>query len=303
MPACGEAAGFQGRGLRYKALLPLNSRPLADYTLRALQASNVERVFIVQPPDGSLERVVSPSLKNVFVTYPTLNSSLAGSLALGARAILDYYPDRIREMAIIGTPCDIPLVRREDYNYLIDQYNNSSADVCLTAVPNRLLKREYPRRSFHSLFLRDLGEEYSLQSTTISRGSLMGYREDKSGRRFTIFDHDGQPIEGLGRMTDSLRRHRRGIFIWPMLIHQVFFERLARKGRLRGGVKMVIDMLRHNVTLSEVTSMLNQALNWKFELLISKSTGFSLDVDVPADLETMQKMQALENEIPGWAPG
>jgi CTP:molybdopterin cytidylyltransferase MocA len=297
MPACGEAAGFQGSGLHYKALLPLNGRPLADYTLSALQASNIERIFIVQPYDGSLEKLVSPSKKNIFVTYPGVNSSLANSLAFGARAILDYYADKIKQMAIIGTPSDIPLVRPEDYNYLIDQYYGSDADVCLTAVPNKLLKREYPGRSFRSLYLRDLGEEYSLQSTTISKGSLIGYREDAGGKRFTLLDHDGLPIRGLEEMTDYLRLHRRGIFIWPLLMHHLFFKRLARKGYLRSGFRLVGDMLRRSVTLEEVTFTLNQALNWKFGLLISKSTGFSLDVDVPKDLEKLQKSQLSENEI------
>ena len=204
LPARGDARGFPESGVKYKALLPLNGRPLIDHVLRSLQASEVERIFIIQSLDEHLERAVTPSDKNVFVTCAGEASSLAGSLTRGAEAILDYYGDKTRELAIMATPCDIPLVQPGEYNRLIKQNLARDADVSVTAVRNKILKESCASRSFRSLFFKDLGEVYTMQAVMFGRGSLLGFGQAGDSRRFTVFDRDGKAIQGLEAMTDSL---------------------------------------------------------------------------------------------------
>jgi GTP:adenosylcobinamide-phosphate guanylyltransferase len=261
LPACGEVAGFPEGSVRYKALLPLNGRPLADYTLRALQSSSVERIFIIQPPDGDLDKFLSPNSKNVFVTAERGVNSLAGSLVCGARAVLEYYGSRPANLDVIATPCDLPLVEAVDYDDLINQFHNSSADLCAVAAPLELLKQQNASRRFRSMYLKNLGGVYSLQSTAIGRGSLIGWREEKGSRRFAVFDDNGLPIAGLEATIDNVRRHRRQFYIWPLFMYQVFLRRLSASGELVSGLRLALDIIRRRATVDGIARVFKHALN------------------------------------------
>ena len=108
--------------LLYKAKLQINGRPLTDYVLAALQESDSEEIFIVQGLNEGLESVVTENKKNVFLTCDRESWSYASSLSFGLEKVIEYYGlDEVHRRNIMIVPCDIPVARRENFNFLMGE--------------------------------------------------------------------------------------------------------------------------------------------------------------------------------------
>jgi molybdopterin-guanine dinucleotide biosynthesis protein A len=288
----GPAEGkFAGRGLKYKALFPVGGRPLVDYILVALQASAVERVFVLQPDDAGLERVVTPHDKNVFLSYEAGARSMGLTLGRGIERLLDYCgEDTLHHRNVMWLPCDIPLVRREDVDSLVAQSHQPGMDGLITIVPHRLLASAFPDRHFWSLYLRDRGEPFSLQSVMFVDGSHYNYAAspEYSGVRVAVTDAFGEPIPGLIAHVDGMRdgRHSmagRSSFLYDMA------ARIVRRGLVARVPRALYEIAARRLTSSRITDYVFQALRLRIGAIVSPSPAFSADVDAPEDVERYTK--------------
>ena len=231
--ARGDASAFPLSGLKYKALLPLNGGCMADHVLRALQASEAEKVVVVQAEDEELERLLTPHDKNLFAVCPKEKPTLTDSVLCGVEKLLDYYgTEGLQERSIMLVPCDIPLASADDFNHLIRQNRSRDADICITAIPSRLLKEGLPGRCYRRMYVCDLGEVYTPQNISFISGRIMGFYQAADGkRRVMVYDREGGLIDGAADIIDSLRRRRRWLFAWPVFIYGMLIKRLAQKRR------------------------------------------------------------------------
>jgi CTP:molybdopterin cytidylyltransferase MocA len=292
--ARGDCSGFpNARETRYKALLPVDGHPLAEYTLSALKNSDVEKIFIVQSPEEGLERVIPGSHKYVFVNCTDGLNSMAESLRCGLGAVIDYFGiGGLSRKSIVTVPCDIPLVSTLDFNELIRRYRQQHCDVCFTAIRHHLLKQSFPRRTFRSMYVRDFNEVYSMQNICFASGGILGFNQAGDGRRYvTAFDRCHQPIEGIDRLMDNLRKHRGGLLMWPMFLCDLFLKRLAEKRCLRVGLAVIFEALRRQLTIYKVKQALEAALNLEVGWVESESTALSADVDCPDDLNAILSLE------------
>jgi molybdopterin-guanine dinucleotide biosynthesis protein A len=280
----GPAEGkFAGLGLKYKALFPINGRPLADYILRALQASTVERVFILQPDDAGLERVVTPHEKNVFLSCGAGERSMGLTMGRGIERLLDYCGEEtLHRRNVMWLPCDIPLVSPEDVDSLVAQSHRPGMDGLITIIPRRLLARAYPDRHFWSVYLRDLGERFSPQSVMFIDGSHYNYvvSPEYAGVQIAVTDALGEPIPGLVAYVDGMRDGRHGragrsSFLFDMA------GRFLRRGLAARVPQALYEIATGRLTSSRISDYVFQAMRVRFGAIISQCPAYSADVDEP----------------------
>jgi molybdopterin-guanine dinucleotide biosynthesis protein A len=284
----GPAEGkFAGQGLKYKALFPVGGRPLADYILRALQASTVERVFVLQPDDAGLERVVTPHDKNVFLPYDARERSMGLTLGRGIERLLDYCGEEtLHHRNVMWLPCDIPLVRPEEVDSLVAQSHQPGMDGLITIIPHRLLVGAYPDRHFWSLYLRDRGERFSLQSVMVVDGSHYNYATspEYAGVRVAVTDAFGEQIPGLIGHVDGMRDGRHSIAGRSSFLYDMA-TRIVRRGLVARVPQALYEITARRLTSSRISDYAFQALRVRIGAIVSQCTSFSADVDAPEDVE------------------
>ena len=284
----GPADGrFAGRGLKYKALFPVNGRPLVDYILRALQASAVERVFVLQPDDAALERAVTPHDKNVFLSYDTRERSMGWAVVRGIERLLDYCGrDTLHRRNVMWLPCDIPLVRPDDLDSLVAQSHQPGMTGLFTIIPHRLLARAYPGRRFWNVYLRDLGERFSPQSVLFVDGSHYDYAAapEYGGVRVVVTDAFGDPIPGLVAGVDGMRDGRHGMAGGSGFLYDTSM-RILRQGLVARVPRALYEIATRRLTTSRISDYLFQAVRLRFGAIVSQCTAYSADVDSPEDAE------------------
>jgi molybdopterin-guanine dinucleotide biosynthesis protein A len=282
-------------GIKYKALLPISGRPMADYVLGALQNSKVERIFIVQAADEELDKMLTPNSKNVFVSCPSARPHMTDSLLCGIESMLKYYGEtELGQRIIMSVPCDIPLARSEDFDCLIRQCENMEADVFLTAIRSDMLEQSFPDHIYHSLYLSDLNARYSPQNICFANGERFTFEVNRSGTRdLAIRDSDGRRIKSLNSMIAKLRKCRHGKLIWFLSAYYVLFDRLIKKGNLLTVIRTIISLFMNKLTKSGLQAVFSAAFNLQFRMLESESPTLSYDIDLAQDLE-----QAFNLDIP-----
>jgi molybdopterin-guanine dinucleotide biosynthesis protein A len=174
--AGGVASQFQdGDVAPLKALLPVGGQPIANYVLRALEQSQVEKIFIIQDEETSLEEALSASDKCVFVRRDRHHRSLASSMKFGIKKAAAYYgPTLIQQKSILFVPCDLPLANKDNFNALIQQAAEKDADVLLTFISENLVKRRFPQKiRFRSAYAADLKERYTIQMVGFLNGGII----------------------------------------------------------------------------------------------------------------------------------
>ncbi len=289
--ACGLTGKKTGlAGGTYKALLPVQGRVMADYVLTALQSSEVERVFIAQPPGGDLEPVTEPHGKNVFFTIQADASSLAATLGKSLENIVDFYPpEKLSEMLIMLVPSDIPLVLSKDFDHLIAQAEHKPHDVFFTLIPYEQIARAYPHKRFQRMFFSDYRQLCSPQSIAMIRGKLLSCSEtpDASGYRLVLHRSSGEPIPGLINLIDGVRREREGMLVWPKLVYELLVKRLVGSRNGLFVVRLMLDMALRRMTIPKIHHYLELAFGLNFGALESDSVSFSGDIDNARDYDAI----------------
>ena len=297
--ACGRTEHFNCiSNAIYKALLPFNGYPIVSYVSEALCESAVEKVFVIQCRGENLQEVLQHNDKLIFISCDEPNPSLAGSLQCSVGGLLDYYGEyELANKYIVFTPCDIPAVKPQDFNSLIEQVNDGDIDFYTTFIDNRILKSCLPHRRFRSIYFHDLGGNFSQQGINIVSGRLFGYQSDSNEMRsLVMYDHDRNPIEGLSRIIDSFRKSRRSTISLLLFLSGFIFKKLVSRGSIGITMRLALSWMTRRLTLSIFNRAFSRSLNIKVGLIRSQSIAFSADVDKPSDFEDVEKLMRQCNQ-------
>jgi CTP:molybdopterin cytidylyltransferase MocA len=289
--ARGTAGPFAEQdGLKYKALLPINGKPMADYVLRSLQNSSVEKIFIAQTPEEHLQDVLTNHTKNIFINIEGQQDSLSWSLAKSLEKLVENYEiETLKQMLIMITPCDIPMVSAMDFNDLIIQAQSNDANILLTMVPHHLIKDTFPHKRFQKLYHADIKETISMQGIVFVSGEMFRVNPFTSHDEcnLIVLDSKGYPLPCLDKMIDLIRQKRHGYWLWPSFMYHVFIRQLIVKGKCIDIFRLALDITFRKITVNKIRYYLFAALGIKTEAVRSHSTTFSGDVDTYQDLKLL----------------
>ena len=288
---CGLASRFPEFGnIKYKALLPLKGLPIVDFVSTALCNSQVEKVFVVHAPDEDIKKALTQNEKIVFAECSQPNPALTDSGMCSLKKLFEYYGENeLNEKLIMFVPCDIPLVKAQDFNALIYQTFNNDADYCPTVIRNSLLKEDEAGRHFRKIHLNELGDDYSVQPINFIRSRLFQKPKADGGLdRTSMDDSQGSFLDNLLKIIDDVRKNRHSIIGWVR-----FAYRIAGKGGMILSFQLLSDLLRNRITESKFGRAVHLTLNVKVAVLESQSAAFSLDIDTPDDFNYVSRLTGL----------
>ncbi len=295
---CGGAERFHiASDTKYKALLSLNGRPVVDYVAEALCNSETEKVFVVQCRDEGLEKIMNHGEKISCIFCDESNPSLADSLHCAIRGLMDYYGENdLHDKYIMFVPCDIPSVKSSDFNVLIEQVTDNEIDFYTTFIEREALRHFLPKRSFRSLYFRDIGGYFSQQGINIVSGRLFSFDGEKDNcKNIAVYGQDKQKLSGLSEIINDFRSSRHTIFSLLVFISGFLIKRLLRKGGIGLTFKLASGWLSHRLTQYVIQQALYRSLNIKVGLIRSKSVAFSADIDKPADFGDVERLMQQAN--------
>ena len=284
--------------IKYKALFEINGRPMVDYVLRALQESDVEKIFIVQGEDEGLEKVVTESEKNVFLTCNQKPSSYASSFLLGLEKAMEHYGrDEFRRRNILVVPCDIPFAKKENFNSLIAGNNRNSSDISLLIIDRRYLEERYPERRFRYIYLKDMDGMYTMQGLIFLNGASVKMRgsEGHDTTNIVISGREGNALAELSDIIDSLHQNRARAYQWLHLLYNLV-RLLAKRRNLLSALKFIFSLSKRELTAEQIKHTLNIATGLRFDYFESKEAELSGDIDRPEHLEALSDMEPDHNQ-------
>jgi molybdopterin-guanine dinucleotide biosynthesis protein A len=274
-------------GPRYKALLNLKGRPLADYVLRSLQDSIVDKIYIAQDPGENLQQALNPNPKNVFLDIDGRRDSLAWTVTKSLERLLDdYKPEDAGRLLIMLTPCDIPRVCPSDFNELIMQARSQSARVILTMAPYKVVRHAFPHKRFQKLYHTDIKQAMVMQSIVFVSAQALRVKHpvNQEGYNLIVLDDDGHPIP-FDNEIDLVRQTRHGLWLWPSFLYHLFIKRLVAHGRSAEVFRILFDLARGRTTADRIRKYVFAALRINFGVVRSQIPEFSGDIDTVQDLE------------------
>ena len=120
--AGGYAEEFHSEaGPIFKALLPVNGRPVVDYVIQALEGSTAEKIFIAQEEGARLQDRLVTTDKCIFFPKKNRLGSFGLSMLSALENVAEYYGNTgLSQKMILVVPCDTPLVtpaRCDDYDH------------------------------------------------------------------------------------------------------------------------------------------------------------------------------------------
>jgi GTP:adenosylcobinamide-phosphate guanylyltransferase len=279
------AGEFQtGNVPNFKALLPVHSRPIADYVIQALEQSNVEKIFVMQDEDAALQEALTPSSKCIFFTKDKDHSSLGMGSLFALEKIAEYYGNaELNKRSIMIVPCDTPLVTNDHFNRLINTAASKNADVTITIIAAEHLERQYPQRRFRSVYLADYKTKYTLQNVIFVDGEFIRFKPSEDPGKLNFYFK--------GWDDDVLKRVKDGIDSIDALRHQSFFHNrlfllwLLTKGYTSYIFKLLVNLAFKRLTMAKVIEYLNGADHMQAAYIESQEVELSADIDRPEDFQ------------------
>jgi CTP:molybdopterin cytidylyltransferase MocA len=270
--------------VKYKALVPINGIPMVEFVVNALQQSMVERIFIVQGADRELEKALPRHDKNVFVDCDPSLPSYSYSLFHGLEQLTAYYGrEELESLDVMMTPCDVPLVRSEGFNRLIEAHSDRECDVCLAMIKQAVLKEKYPQRYFFGFKYHDLGEAYCIQNFAFLNGSSLATAylgEDRRNR---------DRINDFARTTDYLVSSKDSSYLaaraWVELL-----RRLMSGGHLMECLTLLARLSSGSYTTSDGRRFLYLVSSYYADYIESEEAELSYDIDEPGHLDSIPEL-------------
>ncbi|MGP8080815.1 MAG: NTP transferase domain-containing protein [Dehalococcoidales bacterium] len=292
--ACGVTNCFPEFGnIKYKALLPLDGRPIVDFVAEALCKSQVEKVFIVHESDEDIKKVITSHEKIIFIECKRPDPAMIDSLMCGLERLFEYYGENgLNQKQIMFVPCDIPLSQAQDFNALIGQAQNNNADYCATFVSKSLLNENDMGRRFRKIHLNELGGDYSIQPINFIRSRNFKIPElIGSFNRTAPHDNRGSSSRKILKIIEDARKNRHSVIGWVRFAYGI-----AGKGGMALSLQLVFGLLGNSITESKFEQAVYRTLNVKVAVIESQSTNFSLDIDKPSDLTYVSGLAASKAE-------
>jgi molybdopterin-guanine dinucleotide biosynthesis protein A len=287
---------------KYKALLPVYGQPIANHVIRALEQSNVERIFILQDEGARLEEILITGAKCVFYEKNQHQNSLGLSMLSGVEKVAEYYGgDELFKKSIMFVPCDIPLATKDQFNVLMEKAACKNADVILTIIADELIKKRFPQRRFRSGYLADLKGRYTAQMIGFLNGDLIQYEPSAEPGRMKISFRGvgGERLNRLRKTLDSIREHRNHDYSLPH-----FTEKLALFWIMKGGfmflvIRAIVGMIFRRLTIAKIMEYFHRAGRVNFDYIISEEAEISGDIDQPEDFPIVLGIPwEMENKSP-----
>jgi CTP:molybdopterin cytidylyltransferase MocA len=279
--------------IKYKALLPLQGRPIVDFVSTALCGSKVEKVFVVQEPEEDLKKVLTGHEKIIFAECKRPGPMLIDSGMCGFEKLIDYYGENgLNQKQIMFVPCDIPLVQAQEFNALIDRAINIDADYCPTVIRNSLVDEGHTGRHFRKIHLNELGGDYSFQPINFVRSRNFRIPElIASFNGTSASDNRGSFTQKILKISEDARKDRHSVIGWAR-----FAYRIAGKGGVVLSLQLILDLLRNRVTESKFEQAISRTLSVKVGVVESQFPDFSLDIDKPSDLDYVSRLALSKTE-------
>ncbi len=212
---------------------------------------------------------------------------MAEGLIFGLEQILGQYGGRT-DKTILFLPCDIPLVKSEEIDTLLDAYWKLDADFVFTSIRLNALNGLKQRLT---VFSPELGARTASQNVNFLSGRCM---ELDNFSRLVCLDRQGQTINGIGEILDRMRRQRRSVLLWPRLIFQFYIIRMLKNGHPLVMIESFARLLIGRLTMTSVRKAYAASLKIKVDAIISAFPSFSFDVDNPGDFAMIEAMFAAE---------
>ncbi len=285
--AGGDADKFQtGTVPEYKALLPVRGQPIANHVIRALEGSNVEKIFILQDEDANLQQALAVGPKCVFLTKDRHHNSLVLSMEYGLEKVAEYYGHpQIDQKSIMFVPCDIPLATQDNFNSLIEKAAGENADVTITIIAEELIKNRFPQRRFRSFYLAEYKDLYTLQMVGFLNGELIRYEPSGEPDRVKISFRgvDELRVIRFKETVDTVREHRDHNYRLPRFTDKFALRWLIKKEYISYVLRFIFNMAINRLTMTKIIAYLEAACQVNIAYIVSEEVEISADIDQPED--------------------
>ena len=285
--AGGIADGFQtGTVPKYKALLPVCGQPIANHVIRALEQSNVEKIFVIIDDDANIQEALTASSKCIFFRKDRRHNPFSLSMLYGLEKVAEYYGHpQINQKSIMIVPCDIPLVTKDNFNALIEKAANNHADVTIPIIAENLIKERFPQRCFRSVYLADYKGRYTLQFLGFMNGEHILFEPSREPDRMKISFRgvEYERVIKLKETLDTLRDHRHHNYSLPRFTDKLAICRLIRKGYTVYAFKFIFNLIFNRLTMAKIIEYLNGACQFNIAYIVSEEVEIFADIDRPED--------------------
>jgi CTP:molybdopterin cytidylyltransferase MocA len=288
---CGIAEHFpKSYSVKSKALLPINGHFLFEYVLKALCNSNAEKVFVIQESNQHLEIISAYHEKVVYANCPSVNPSIADSLVCALETLIDFYGENeLHKRYVMFVPCDIPLVKSEDFDILMAQNNDAEVDIYVPFIKYKVISTVFPEHHFRSIYFRDLGRRYSPQGLALASGRLFKTGKiNNDSNRVDVCDRSGHLVLGLKEIINDIRHERGSLLGWLRFFSLLLWIKLIKQGQTTQLLQLIYSYFSNKLTVSLLEQSLERALNVKVAFIETQSAAFSVDIDTPNDLQNVK---------------
>lgn len=284
--AGGFAHDFQPQEIQqYKALLPINGQPIVKYVIRALEQSNVEKIFIVQEKGTKIQEIQTFDSKCVFFNKEPNINTYSLSFLFGLEMVAQYYGyPQINQKSIMIVPCDIPLVTKENFNSLIEKASSNNGDITITIIAEKLLRNRFPQKHFRSVYLTDFKGRYTIQMVGFMNGDLIQFESARNLKNKMSFRGvNAVRLEILKETFDTLRKHRHHDYQLPRFTDKFAIRWLFKKEFVAYILKFLFYLMINRLTITKITEYLSGACQVNITHIESKELEISADIDRPED--------------------
>jgi 2-phospho-L-lactate guanylyltransferase (CobY/MobA/RfbA family) len=261
---------------------------MVNQVIRALEQSNVEKIFIIQDEDANLQEALTASSKCIFFAKDRHHNSLILSMEYGLEKVAEYYGHpQINQKSIMVVPCDIPLATKDNFNSLIEKAAGKNADVTITIIAEDLIKNRFPLRRFRSFYLADYNDRYTLQMVGFMNGELILYEPSGEPERakISLRGVDDERVIRFKETVDTVRDHRHHNFRLPRFTDKFAIIWLIKKEYIIYVFRFLFDLIFNRLTMAKVIAYLEGACQVNIAYIVSEEVEISADIDRPEDFQ------------------
>ena len=289
--AGGIAGEFQtGAVPLYKALLPVNGQPLVHHVIRALEQSNVEKIFIIEDELANLQETLIASSKCIFFEKDRNHNSLILGMEYGLEKVAEYYGHpQINQKSIMVVPCDIPLASKDNFNSLIEKAASKNADVTISIIAEDLIKKRFPQRRFRSFYLADFKDRYTMQMVGFMNGELIQCEPygEPEGAKISFRGVDDEHVIRFIETVSTVRDHRKHNYNLPSFTDKFALRWLMKKEYINYVFRFLFDLIFNRLTMAKVIAYLEGACQVNIAYIVSEEVEISADIDRPDDFRVV----------------
>jgi GTP:adenosylcobinamide-phosphate guanylyltransferase len=225
-----------------KAMLSIAGKPMVQWVLDAVSHSkHVDHIVVIGLPE--LGGITCPKP----LTLLPNQADMLANIITGIKQVSRLNPSAEHVLVVAS---DIPAIRTEMVDWLIDIVEKSDADIFYNVVSQELMEKRYPKSKRTYTHLKD---------SAICGGDMNAVRVDM--------------VENSSKLWVDLISNRKN----PLKQASIL------------GFDLLIKLLFRSVTLEEAARIISRRLGIKGKLIQSAYPEIGMDVDKPHQLEIMRE--------------